>query len=318
MTRARRRTAPVVSALAAAIAAWVAAGAAGADARAAPAGARERVDAAETRVRRETRLVRRRRPRPMLPDRARCHRLPGVRPVICDGPRRVPMPTIAAAERAARLGLGTHAAADALVVGAPPTEWVREVGSAPARTLLWPVANGLLSRGFGVARLRASSRGTHPGVDLVGAEGTPLRAVADGLVAYADNGVRGMGNALFVVHADASVSIYAHCRALRVAAGELVRRGQIVGELGATGLTFRAHLHYEWRVGGRPRDPMRRFVERPDGSLRSERDGEVTWAAPPPNHEAPPTVPPPPAEEAGASADEEAASAELGDTRDGA
>ncbi|MDQ3037294.1 MAG: hypothetical protein M3Y87_33175, partial [Myxococcota bacterium] len=57
-----------------------------------------------------TSLVRRR-ARPMLPERARCARFAGVRPEICDGPRRVPMPTIAAADRAARLGLGTHEAA---------------------------------------------------------------------------------------------------------------------------------------------------------------------------------------------------------------
>ena len=195
----------------------------------------------------------------------------------------MPMPSIAEAERAARLGLGTHEAADRLVVDAPPREWVEEIGAAPPRDLLWPVAHGLLARRFGVERLRETSSGRHPGVDIVAAEGTPLRAAADALVAYADNGVRGMGNALFLVHADASVSIYAHCRALHVSAGEVVRRGRIVGELGATGLTFRAHLHYEWRVDGRPRDPMRRFVERPSWSLRVEEGDEVRWLAPPPN-----------------------------------
>lgn len=229
-------------------------------------------------------LILRAAPRALLPDRPRCHRFAGVRAPVCDGPRRVPEPTADAAERAARLGLGAHAAADLLVLRAPPPEWVAEIPSPPRGDLLWPVAVGLLSRRFGAERVHAESSGTHPGVDVVAGEGAALRAVADALVAYADNGVRGMGNALFLVHADGSASIYAHCRALHVSAGELVRRGQIVGELGRTGLTSRAHLHFEWRVRGRAEDPMPRFVERPDFSLRVEAgDGEVSWLPPPPN-----------------------------------
>jgi murein DD-endopeptidase MepM/ murein hydrolase activator NlpD len=230
-------------------------------------------------------------PRAFLPDRDRCHRYPGVRSPVCDGPRRVPEPTAEASERAARLGLGVHATADTLVVRAPLPEWVAEVGGRARDGLLWPVANGLLSRRFGAERIHDESSGTHPGVDIVAGEGTLLRAVDDALVAYADNGIRGMGNALFLVHADGSVSIYAHCRALRVSAGELVERGAIVGELGRTGLTARAHLHYEWRVRGVPRDPMSRFVERPSWPLRIEaEDGEVTWIAPPANTIAPPPL----------------------------
>jgi murein DD-endopeptidase MepM/ murein hydrolase activator NlpD len=215
-------------------------------------------------------------------DDTRCERRDGIRYAACDGPRRVAVPSEEARERAERLGLGTHAAADLAYVGTPPAEWVTEAGERH-EGLLWPVATGLFSRGYGAGRVHETSRGHHEGIDVVQAEGAHLRAVDDALVVYADNGVRGLGNVLFLVLADGTVALYAHCRALWVAAGERVHRGQIVGELGATGLTVRAHLHFEWRLRGRTRDPMPEMRERPEWIVRDEVDGEPSWRAIPPN-----------------------------------
>src|SRR5262245_10779494 len=78
----------------------------------------------------------------------RCERRSGIRYASCDGPRRVVLPSEEASERAERLGLGTHAAADVLWTGAPPAEWIAEAG-ARHEGMLWPVAAGLFSRGFG-------------------------------------------------------------------------------------------------------------------------------------------------------------------------
>lgn len=215
-------------------------------------------------------------------DDARCERRDGIRYAACDGPRRVASPSDEARARAERLGLGTHAAADLAYVGTPPPEWIAEAGERH-EGLLWPVATGLFSRGYGAGRVHDASRGHHEGVDLVQAEGTHLRAVDDALVVYADNGIRGLGNVLFLVLGDGTVALYAHCRALWVAAGERVTRGQIVGELGATGLTVRPHLHFEWRARGRTRDPMPEMRERPDWTVRDEVDGEPVWRDVPPN-----------------------------------
>ena len=167
-------------------------------------------------------------------------------------------------------------------MGTPPPEWIAEAG-ARHDGLLWPVATGLFSRGYGARRVHDSSEGRHEGIDLVQAEGAHLRAVDDALVVYADNGVRGLGNVLFLLLGDGTVALYAHCRALYVAAGERVVRGQVVGELGRTGLTVRPHLHFEWRASGRTRDPLPEMRERPDFTVRDEEDGEVHWRPIPPN-----------------------------------
>ncbi|MET0389827.1 MAG: M23 family metallopeptidase, partial [Polyangiales bacterium] len=68
------------------------------------------------------------------------------------------------------------------------------------------------------------------------------------------------GNLLVVVHADGGVSFSAHCRAIYVFAGQRVLRGQIVGEVGDTGLARGPHVHWEYHVHGKPIDPDRLFA----------------------------------------------------------
>jgi murein DD-endopeptidase MepM/ murein hydrolase activator NlpD len=215
-------------------------------------------------------------------DAPRCTEREGIGYDACDGPLRVAVPSEEARERAERLGLGTRAAADLAYVGTPPEAWIDEAGTRH-EGLLWPVATGLFSRGYGAARVHDASAGRHEGIDVVQAEGAHLRAVDDGLVVYAGNAIRGLGNVLLLVLGDGTVALYAHCRALWVAAGEQVLRGQIVGELGATGLTVRPHLHFEWRRRGRTRDPMPEMRERPDWTVREETDEGPAWLPVPPN-----------------------------------
>lgn len=201
---------------------------------------------------------------------------------ICDGPRRVPVPEGEALERAERLGLGVHSSVDRVFLGPTPPEWLTEIPAEPRRDLLWPVARGLFSRGFGLVRRAEIRHRPHNGVDIVAQEGEHIRAVNDGLVVYADNGVSGYGNLLILLHADGTTTWYAHCRAIYAAAGQLVVRGQVVAEVGATGLPVVAHLHFEWRRNGRPMDPMRHFTERPEyEDIRP--DGGTGFAPPPPN-----------------------------------
>lgn len=207
---------------------------------------------------------------------------------VCDGPRRVPIPTPEEEARAERLGVGSRAAADRLRIGRPHDEWVAELRGVPERDdLLWPVARGLFSRGFGRVRRREINHRPHDGVDIVAEEGETIRAARDGLVVYADNGVSGYGNLLILLHPDGTATFYAHCRAIWVTPGRRVARGQGVAEVGATGRAVRPHLHFEWRRRGRALDPMPRFVERPEvESVRPddlrEEDGE-RFAPPPPN-----------------------------------
>ena len=122
-----------------------------------------------------------------------------------DGPRRVPAPRGASATRAAALGLGTKMAASRLFHGRPDPRWVEAAGGSMPEHLQWPVELGRFGRGFGFVRVtRPDLR--HDGVDIVADEGSTIRAVADGIVAYSDNGVRGFGNLVLIVHPNGWVS----------------------------------------------------------------------------------------------------------------
>ena len=192
-----------------------------------------------------------------LPEADRCGRQGRRR--FCNGPRRVPKPEGPAAALAERLGLGTHRAAAELIRGAPRSEWLAALEPlrlVPATALRWPVDGGRFGRGVTFAGRRL---GGHRGVDITAKVGTPVRAVADALVGYADNTVRGYGNLLVLLHGGGEVSAYAHLSAVHVFPGQIVRRGQVVARAGNTGISRGPHLHFEWREGGRLADPMGRF-----------------------------------------------------------
>ncbi len=202
---------------------------------------------------------------------------------VCDGPRRVPVPRAEALARIAELHVGTLRVARDATTSAPPAEWIAAARWAPGELrhdLLWPVPEGRLWRGFGMRQRIAKTKGgkirllrgrrPHDGVDIGAHAGSIIVSVNDGLVIYSDNGMRGYGNALLIVHGDGTVALYGHCRATYVAAGDLVRRGQTIAEVGDTGLAHGAHLHFEWRVRGAPQDPLPHFVERPEAHAAPE------------------------------------------------
>jgi murein DD-endopeptidase MepM/ murein hydrolase activator NlpD len=95
----------------------------------------------------------------------------------------------------------------------------------------------------------------HAGIDLADPLGTPFRAVHTGQVIQAGyNG--GYGYCITVKNADGTEVIYAHARRLFVKAGDQVKAGQTIGEVGNTGASYGAHLHLEIHVGGQPTDPI--------------------------------------------------------------
>lgn len=88
--------------------------------------------------------------------------------------------------------------------------------------------------------------GIHTGLDMAADYGTPVYAAADGVVADAewDNSY---GNYVKIKHINNTVSIYAHCSSLCVVAGEKVRAGDVIAEVGSTGDSTGNHLHFEVR-----------------------------------------------------------------------
>lgn len=191
--------------------------------------------------------------------------------VTCDGPLRVPAPVGPAADLRERLGLDDEVRAGRVAMsGEPREEWVEAVEGRVGAGMLWPVPEGRLWRGFGMHREitrragRRRRRRLHRGVDIGAPAGSLIRAVNDGLVLFSFNSMRGYGNAVILLHPDQTVTLYAHCQATHVFAGQRVRRGQVIAEVGHTGLAHGDHLHFEWRRNGRPLNPIRRFVDRPD------------------------------------------------------
>ncbi len=120
-----------------------------------------------------------------------------------------------------------------------------------------PVDEGFFSSNYGwridpFTGLRAM----HEGVDFVAAPGTPIRAAAGGIVIYSDYHP-GYGNMIEVDHGNGLVSRYAHASRRMVKQGDVVLRGQQIGEVGNTGRSTGPHLHFEVLSNGVPQNPTR-------------------------------------------------------------
>ena len=133
-----------------------------------------------------------------------------------------------------------------------------------AGSFSWPTT-GRISQVYGCTGYplnprRGSCRHFHDGIDIVDAYGTPVRAVAVGVVAYVgwnpwDEGGRAW--IVVVVHPDGYVSRYGHMIATqRVRAGEVVHTGQVIGKMGNTGRSTGTHLHFELLRGGKDVNPL--------------------------------------------------------------
>ena len=128
--------------------------------------------------------------------------------------------------------------------------------------LVSPVPGRVTSR-YGMRRHPVLGyRRMHAGLDFKAGYGTPIYAVTDGTVAYA--GRRGgYGNYVKLNHGGGLATGYAHMSRFAVSSGTRVRRGQVIGYVGSTGLSTGPHLHYEMYRGGQKVDPASvRFVTR--------------------------------------------------------
>ena len=95
----------------------------------------------------------------------------------------------------------------------------------------------------------------HKGVDLAGPTGTPIRAAADGIVSRAD-WFSSYGLYISLEHGGSMQTRYGHMSRLNVAAGQRVRKGDVIGYVGSTGRSTGPHLHYEVRIAGAAVNPV--------------------------------------------------------------
>ncbi len=98
-------------------------------------------------------------------------------------------------------------------------------------------------------------RRAHKGVDLAGPTGSPVRATADGVVGRAD-WYSSYGLFVALDHGANIETRYGHMSRLNVAAGQQVRKGDIIGYIGSTGRSTGPHLHYEVRIAGQAVNPL--------------------------------------------------------------
>jgi len=95
----------------------------------------------------------------------------------------------------------------------------------------------------------------HNGLDFTAKIGTPIYATGDGTVTYAARG-SGFGKHVKINHGFGYETVYAHMSKILVKKGQKVKRGQIIGLVGNTGLSAGPHLHYEVHYKGHPVNPI--------------------------------------------------------------
>jgi len=136
------------------------------------------------------------------------------------------------------------------------TRFETQQALARATPSVWPVA-GWLSSAYGSRTDPfTGAPDFHPGVDISGNRGAPVRAPADGQIEKA--GVNGAyGKSVLIAHGFGLASRFGHLSRLTVKAGQTVRRGDVIGFVGSTGRATSSHLHYEVLINRSSINPLR-------------------------------------------------------------
>ena len=101
----------------------------------------------------------------------------------------------------------------------------------------------------------------HEGTDFTARRGTPIHATGDGIIIKVKSSKRGYGNQILIDHGFGYKTRYAHLYKSLVKEGQKVNRGEVIAEVGNTGLSTGPHLHYEVRKNNRAIDPINFYFE---------------------------------------------------------
>lgn len=120
-----------------------------------------------------------------------------------------------------------------------------------------PIKEGVVGSSFGwrVDPINGQSA-LHTGLDFQADQGTPILAAAGGVVVSQEYHPA-YGNMLEIDHGNDLITRYAHASKTMVKKGDLIKRGQLIAEVGTTGRSTGPHLHFEVLVNGTPQDPQK-------------------------------------------------------------
>ena len=141
----------------------------------------------------------------------------------------------------------------------PPVdaEGAREHGEGMSGSELSVPAAGKVTSTFGyrVDPVTGKSGTFHSGIDIAAPRGTPVRAAADGVVRQCGYFKNGYGNLIVIDHGKELCTYYGHLNGFAVKKGKTVKKGSVIGTVGATGKATGPHLHFEVRKGSDAVDP---------------------------------------------------------------
>lgn len=135
-------------------------------------------------------------------------------------------------------------------ISSDPTQKLPKLTARSSSKFSWPVQGKVLSH-YG-----AKSGGLfNDGINIAAARGTAVKAAENGVVAYAGNEVKGMGNLIIIQHSGGWMTVYAHMDSMSVRRGAKVSVGQKIGTVGETGKVDQPQLHFEIRKGTKAYNP---------------------------------------------------------------
>jgi murein DD-endopeptidase MepM/ murein hydrolase activator NlpD len=122
----------------------------------------------------------------------------------------------------------------------------------------WP-CEGTITSGFGMRWGKM-----HKGVDIANSLGTPIYAVADGVVTVAKADPGGFGFYIVIDHGNGISTLYGHIypETVKVKVGQHVKKGQLIAAIGSNGHSTGPHLHFEVHINDSPVDPMQYLMKR--------------------------------------------------------
>lgn len=178
-------------------------------------------------------------------------------PVTQPTPEPVPAPQVVT--RAPEPTLPTPPVPQPVVPEPAPTEVVPPTAPATTTAPTLPAADAPIhwawpADGRLIGRFSETDM-DNKGVKLAGERGDPVRAAADGQIVYAGRGLLRYGDLIIIKHSERFLSAYAHNDRILVQEGAFVKQGDLVAELGSSGID-RTMLHFEIRVEGTPVDPL--------------------------------------------------------------